>query len=131
MGVHGPRTGHDPHLGICAHCSTPASLQGGPHNHTISGLACALKQAATPEFKAYQEQVRAGLGEWMGAAAGCITSTRCVIMLACFLPQVLRNSQALAKGLQARNFSLVSGGTGALRERLGTALLLPVRPTAV
>jgi len=32
-------------------------LQGGPHNHTISGLACALKQAATPEFKAYQEQV--------------------------------------------------------------------------
>lgn len=32
-------------------------LQGGPHNHTISGLACALKQAATPEFKQYQEQV--------------------------------------------------------------------------
>lgn len=32
-------------------------MQGGPHNHTISGLACALKQAATPEFKAYQEQV--------------------------------------------------------------------------
>lgn len=32
-------------------------LQGGPHNHTISGLACALKQAKTPEFKAYQEQV--------------------------------------------------------------------------
>ena len=32
-------------------------LQGGPHNHTISGLACALKQAKSPEFKAYQEQV--------------------------------------------------------------------------
>ncbi|XP_050378846.1 serine hydroxymethyltransferase 2, mitochondrial [Argentina anserina] len=32
-------------------------LQGGPHNHTISGLAVALKQAMTPEFKAYQEQV--------------------------------------------------------------------------
>jgi glycine hydroxymethyltransferase len=32
-------------------------LQGGPHNHTISGLACALKQATTPEFKQYQEQV--------------------------------------------------------------------------
>jgi glycine hydroxymethyltransferase len=32
-------------------------LQGGPHNHTIAGLACALKQAATPEFKAYQTQV--------------------------------------------------------------------------
>ncbi|SCU90869.1 LANO_0D10132g1_1 [Lachancea nothofagi CBS 11611] len=31
--------------------------QGGPHNHTISALATALKQAATPEFKEYQEQV--------------------------------------------------------------------------
>lgn len=31
--------------------------QGGPHNHTIAGLACALKQAATPEFVAYQKQV--------------------------------------------------------------------------
>ncbi|KAJ9166437.1 hypothetical protein P3X46_021193 [Hevea brasiliensis] len=32
-------------------------LQGGPHNHTISGLAVALKQVMTPEYKAYQEQV--------------------------------------------------------------------------
>lgn len=55
-------------------------LQGGPHNHTISGLACALKQAAGPEFKAYQEQV-------------------------------LKNSKALADGLQKRGFKLVSGGT--------------------
>ena len=31
--------------------------QGGPHNHTIAGLAVALKQAAGPEFKAYQQQV--------------------------------------------------------------------------
>ena len=31
--------------------------QGGPHNHTITALAVALKQATTPEFKAYQEQV--------------------------------------------------------------------------
>lgn len=31
--------------------------QGGPHNHTITALAVALKQAATPEFKAYQQQV--------------------------------------------------------------------------
>lgn len=31
--------------------------QGGPHNHTISALAVALKQATTAEFKAYQEQV--------------------------------------------------------------------------
>lgn len=32
-------------------------LQGGPHNHTIAGLAVALKAATTPEFRAYQEQV--------------------------------------------------------------------------
>jgi glycine hydroxymethyltransferase len=31
--------------------------QGGPHNHTITALAVALKQAATPEFKAYQQKV--------------------------------------------------------------------------
>lgn len=31
--------------------------QGGPHNHTITALAVALKQANTPEFRAYQELV--------------------------------------------------------------------------
>ncbi|CRG85673.1 glycine hydroxymethyltransferase [Talaromyces islandicus] len=31
--------------------------QGGPHNHTITALAVALKQANTPEFRQYQEQV--------------------------------------------------------------------------
>lgn len=31
--------------------------QGGPHNHTISALAVALKQAQSPEFKEYQQQV--------------------------------------------------------------------------
>ncbi|MGH0173671.1 UNVERIFIED_CONTAM: hypothetical protein FKN15_075357 [Acipenser sinensis] len=34
-------------------------LQGGPHNHAIAGVAVALKQAMTPEFKAYQIQVLA------------------------------------------------------------------------
>ena len=33
--------------------------QGGPHNHTISALAVALKQAKSPLFKEYQEQVLA------------------------------------------------------------------------
>ncbi|KAI9373162.1 serine hydroxymethyltransferase-domain-containing protein [Aspergillus egyptiacus] len=33
--------------------------QGGPHNHTITALAVALKQAQSPEFKAYQETVLA------------------------------------------------------------------------
>ena len=31
--------------------------QGGPHNHTITALAVALRQAVTPEFKQYQENV--------------------------------------------------------------------------
>ena len=31
--------------------------QGGPHNHTITALTVALKQAASPDFKAYQQQV--------------------------------------------------------------------------
>ncbi|XP_061567395.1 serine hydroxymethyltransferase, cytosolic [Cololabis saira] len=34
-------------------------LQGGPHNHAIAGVAVALKQAMTPEFKAYQVQTLA------------------------------------------------------------------------
>merc|ERR1740123_2100043 len=32
-------------------------LQGGPHNHTITALATALKMGKSPEFKQYQEQV--------------------------------------------------------------------------
>merc|ERR1719247_2644154 len=32
-------------------------LQGGPHNHTITALSVALKQAQTQEFKDYQAQV--------------------------------------------------------------------------
>lgn len=31
--------------------------QGGPHNHTISALAVALKQCTTPEYKQYQQEV--------------------------------------------------------------------------
>lgn len=33
------------------------ALQGGPHNHTIAGISVALKEALSPEFKKYQEQV--------------------------------------------------------------------------
>lgn len=32
-------------------------LQGGPHNHAIAGIATAMLQAKTPEFKEYQVQV--------------------------------------------------------------------------
>lgn len=31
--------------------------QGGPHNHTISALAVALKQTQSPEYKTYQQDV--------------------------------------------------------------------------
>jgi len=33
------------------------SLQGGPHNNVIAGVAVQLKQVATPEFRAYARQV--------------------------------------------------------------------------
>lgn len=42
------------------------STQGGPHNNVIAGVAVALRQAASPEWKAYAKQVRANaraLGE--------------------------------------------------------------------
>ena len=35
------------------------ALQGGPHNHAIGGVAVALRQAMTPQFKEYQLQVLA------------------------------------------------------------------------
>ncbi|KAI9142087.1 serine hydroxymethyltransferase [Paraphysoderma sedebokerense] len=34
------------------------SCQGGPHNNTIAGIAVALKQVASPEFKTYAQQVK-------------------------------------------------------------------------
>ncbi|XP_073995766.1 serine hydroxymethyl transferase isoform X1 [Rhodnius prolixus] len=33
------------------------ALQGGPHNNAIAAIATAMKQAATPQFKQYQQQV--------------------------------------------------------------------------
>lgn len=33
------------------------ALQGGPHNNTIAGIATAMLQAQSPEFKEYQQQV--------------------------------------------------------------------------
>lgn len=34
------------------------SMQGGPHNNHIAALAIALKQVASPEYKAYMQQVK-------------------------------------------------------------------------
>ena len=55
-------------------------LQGGPHNHTTAGIAVALHEATTDDFKAYAAQI-------------------------------VTNAKALAEGLAARGFDLVSGGT--------------------
>ena len=45
-------------------------LQGGPHNHTITALATALLQAASPDFKAYQTQVLANASAFARALQG-------------------------------------------------------------
>jgi glycine hydroxymethyltransferase len=55
-------------------------LQGGPHNHVTAAIAVALKEAASPKFKEYCQQV-------------------------------VKNAAALAEGLIAQGFSLVTGGT--------------------
>eukprot|EP01061_Rhynchopus_euleeides_P047148 TRINITY_DN9303_c0_g1_i1.p2 TRINITY_DN9303_c0_g1~~TRINITY_DN9303_c0_g1_i1.p2 ORF type:complete len:478 (+),score=230.45 TRINITY_DN9303_c0_g1_i1:185-1435(+) len=36
-------------------------LQGGPHEHQIAGVATQMKEAVTPEFKAYSAQVKANM----------------------------------------------------------------------
>ena len=45
-------------------------LQGGPHNHTTAGIAVALKEAATDEFKAYAHQIVQNAR----ALAGCLAA---------------------------------------------------------
>merc|ERR1712168_960793 len=55
-------------------------LQGGPHNHAIAGIAVAMKQANTEEFKEYQRQV-------------------------------IQNAKAVASGLMALGYCVVTGGT--------------------
>jgi glycine hydroxymethyltransferase len=44
-------------------------LQGGPHDHTTAAIAVALKEAATPEFKAYAAQVVANANALAGELA--------------------------------------------------------------
>ncbi|KAL6533993.1 Serine hydroxymethyltransferase 3, chloroplastic [Orobanche hederae] len=64
--LRGPRGGmiffkKDPVLGVdlesAINNAVFPGLQGGPHNHTIGGLAVSLKHATSPEFKAYQNKV--------------------------------------------------------------------------
>ncbi|KAA0038985.1 serine hydroxymethyltransferase 7-like isoform X1 [Cucumis melo var. makuwa] len=46
------------------------SLQGGPHNNHIAALAVALKQVATPEYKAYMQQVKKNAQAFVSALLG-------------------------------------------------------------
>ncbi|GKV48722.1 hypothetical protein SLEP1_g55526 [Rubroshorea leprosula] len=64
--LRGPRGGmiffrKDPVLGVdlesAINNAVFPGLQGGPHNHTIGGLAVCLKHAQSLEFKAYQNKV--------------------------------------------------------------------------
>ncbi|XP_004253097.1 serine hydroxymethyltransferase 3, chloroplastic-like [Solanum lycopersicum] len=64
--LRGPRGGmiffkKDPVLGVdlesAINNAVFPGLQGGPHNHTIGGLAVCLKHAKSPDFKAYQNKV--------------------------------------------------------------------------
>ncbi len=50
-------------------------LQGGPHNHTTAGIAVALKEAATPEFKAYAHQIVKNARALAEALAGAASSS--------------------------------------------------------
>lgn len=54
-----PKTGKEIHyeLESLINSAVFPGLQGGPHNHAIAGVAVALKQAMTTEFKIYQLQV--------------------------------------------------------------------------
>jgi len=56
------------------------SLQGGPHNNNIAGVAVTLQQSTSKEFREYTDQV-------------------------------IKNAQYLAKALQGKGYSIVSGGT--------------------
>eukprot|EP00435_Cladocopium_sp_Y103_P070309 s658_g35.t1 len=78
-------------------------LQGGPHNQSITALAVALRQANSPEFKTYIEQVIKILAENLLS---------------------MTNSKAFGESLQKCNFNLVSGGTDAFRGIKDNHLLL-------
>jgi glycine hydroxymethyltransferase len=45
-------------------------LQGGPHNHTTAGIAIALREAQTAEFKAYAHQIVANARALAAALVG-------------------------------------------------------------
>ncbi|HLU25372.1 MAG TPA: serine hydroxymethyltransferase [Longimicrobiales bacterium] len=76
-------------------------LQGGPLMHVIAGKAVAFKEAATPEFKAYQQQVvknAAALADTLTARGLRIVSgrTESHVMLVDLRPKGLTGKEAEA-----------------------------------
>ena len=57
-----------------------SGLQGGPHNHTISGIAVALRMAASTEFKAYQQQI---VSNCRAMADRCVHLSVCICVCVC------------------------------------------------
>lgn len=58
--LRGPRGGiifYKKELGELIDDAVFPKVQGGPHNHTIGGVAVALNEALQPEFKNYQRQI--------------------------------------------------------------------------
>lgn len=53
------------------------SMQGGPHNNHIAALVIALKQAATPEYKAYIQQVK----KKAQALASALLGRKCILVI--------------------------------------------------
>lgn len=47
----------DPDLGKKINSAIIPGIQGGPHNNSIAGIGVALKEAASPKYKKYCEQV--------------------------------------------------------------------------
>lgn len=62
--LRGPRAGlifyrkDDRDFGTKINQAVFPALQGGPHEHQIAGVATQLKEVATPDFKAYAQQVK-------------------------------------------------------------------------
>jgi glycine hydroxymethyltransferase len=52
------------------------SMQGGPHNNHIAALAITLKQVATPEYKAYIQQVKRNAQ----ALASALLRRKCILV---------------------------------------------------
>ncbi|CAL5332624.1 unnamed protein product [Camellia sinensis] len=97
-------------------------LQGGPHNHTISGLAVALKQAMTSEYKAYQVQVLSNCSKFAETVSGgtdnhlVLVNLRNMVILALELRRFW-NQCTLQNTVPGDVSAMVPGGTPALTSR--------------